>query len=336
MDGSTPSRVVYRAVIGAYEELREEPVAKTSDVDWVCFTDDPTLTSETWRVVVVEPRLAGDAIRSVRHLKIVGHPELAPYDEWLWVDNTVELVVPPEKILDEWLSDADVAAPLHSFRASVLAEAEAVLDAGRDDAVRVYEQLSTYQRHHHDRLDANPHWTGILARRTTPVVDAAMATWWEHVLRFSHRDQLSFVVTVPRDDLRLRSVQLDNLVSALHRWPRASGRRTDRAGTRLREALRPPAAELAALRAQVAAVEVERDQAASTGEAALAAVQDQHRAEASGRARAERRPAHRGRGPPRPPPGVAGCQRPAAPPGRAAAQQGRPRTHRRPADVMSI
>ena len=92
---------------------------------------------------------------------------LEEYDEWLWLDNTVELLVPPSALLADWLADADLALPLHSFRDSVPAEAEGVLDTGRDEVTRVYEQLAGYLRRHPDRLDRNPHWTGLLARRRT-------------------------------------------------------------------------------------------------------------------------------------------------------------------------
>ena len=107
---STPSRVVYRALVGGYERLREEEVAHDSDLPFICFTDDPELTSDTWQVEVVAPRLLRDATRSARALKILGHPSL---------------------------DDADVGAPLHSYRTSVLGEAEAVLDVGLDDLSRV-------------------------------------------------------------------------------------------------------------------------------------------------------------------------------------------------------
>ena len=60
---------------------------------------------------------------------------------------------------------ADVAAPLHSYRSSVLAEA--VIDGGLDDFACVYEQMTTYLRDGDDALEENPHWIGMLARRRT-------------------------------------------------------------------------------------------------------------------------------------------------------------------------
>ena len=179
----------------------------------------PACAATSWQVIPVEPRLPTDLVRSERYLKIVGHAALDGYDRTLWVDNAVELLVPPETFVDDWLEDADVASPVHTFYRTVLEEAEASIELGRDDHLRVFEQLAHYLRSAPAAVETNPHWTALLARRRTPGVDAAMTTWWEHVLRFSRRDQLAFSVVMAASDLRLNSVPLPNLRSPLHRWP---------------------------------------------------------------------------------------------------------------------
>jgi hypothetical protein len=211
--------VVYTALLGSGRELREAPVALESTADFLCFTDDPALSSETWEPVLVRPRLPGDLVRSERYLKIVGHPALNGYDRTLWVDNVVELDSVPESFVGDWLADAHVAAPLHTFYSSVLAEAQASIDLGHDDHLRVFEQLAHYVDSAPAALEANPHWTGLLARRRTHTVQAAMGLWWEHVLRYSRRDQLSFGVAMAAAGVWVASVPLANLRSELHRWP---------------------------------------------------------------------------------------------------------------------
>jgi hypothetical protein len=53
-----------------------------------------------------------------------------------------------------------------------------------------------------------------------------MRTWWEHVLRYSRRDQLSLMVALSATPgLAWRSLQLDNEESPYHRWPVAPERR---------------------------------------------------------------------------------------------------------------
>jgi hypothetical protein len=222
-DGHRPRHasrlVVYTALLGGDRQLGEAPLAEESSADFVCFTDDRTLRSDTWQVIPVEPRLPTDALRSERYLKIVGHPALAGYDRTLWVDNAVELLELPETFVDHWLEEAEVAAPVHTSYRTVLEEAEAVVDLGRDDHLRVFEQLAHYVEASPSAVETNPHWTALLARRRTPEVAAAMTTWWEHVLRYSRREQLSFTVVMAASGLRLRSVPLPNLRSPLHRWP---------------------------------------------------------------------------------------------------------------------
>ncbi len=236
---------VYTAVLGGGQQLREAPLAAESSADFVCFTDDATVRSDTWQVIPVEPRLPTDPVRSERFLKIVGHPALTGYDRTLWVDNAVELRALPETFVDGWLEEADVAAPAHTFHRSVLDEAQASIDLGKDDHLRVFEQMAHYVDSSPAAIEANPHWTALLARRRTPRVEVAMTTWWEHVLRFSRRDQLSFGVVMAASDLRLHSVPLPNLRSPLHSWP--EGRATRRGGT----VVGRHAADPAALRAEI-------------------------------------------------------------------------------------
>lgn len=71
---SSPSRrVVYTVLIGEYEKLNEQPLSKASAIPFVCLTDHPGLTSQTWQVQQVKPLFALDPIRSQRFLKFNAH-----------------------------------------------------------------------------------------------------------------------------------------------------------------------------------------------------------------------------------------------------------------------
>jgi hypothetical protein len=217
-------RAVYTALFGGYEPLHEQPQALTSTVPFICFTDDPHLTSETWDVRVVEPALIADPVRSARIVKIRGHGQLADFDETLWIDNRIVLSVDPEVILDEWLAEAELALPWHSFRDTVAGEFEIVALTRLDDPARIWEQFSHYQRYYPEILAARPHWTAIIARKNTEAVAHAMRVWGDQVLRYSRRDQLSESIALASTELTVNSVTLDNLGSHLHEWPAATER----------------------------------------------------------------------------------------------------------------
>jgi hypothetical protein len=237
-------RVVYTALMGDYETPMPQPLAGESEVDFICFTDDPALTSDDWEVRLLEPAFGADSIRSARAVKLLGHPSLAAYDESLWVDQRIRLRVDPAVILDDWLATAELAVPRHSFRADVVTEFQAVLNAGMDDSSRLYEQLTHYAGLQPALLQHRVPWTGIVARRRSPEVERGMEQWFRHVLRYSRRDQLSFVHAMHEAGLTWNSIDLDNLQSPLHEWRGPVGRSTRPSAFRVAQTLQPPVAAL--------------------------------------------------------------------------------------------
>lgn len=248
MTGS--ARAVYTAMIGAYETPLDQPIAKDSSIDFICFTDDPNLRSDEWEVRLVDRTMTRDAVRSARALKTIGHPSLAQYEETLWIDNRVRLLTDPATVLDAWLAEGDLAVPRHSYRADVVTEFQAVLEAGLDEASRVYEQLHHYSESAPQLLRHAVPWTGIMARRHTPEVNAAMEQWFHHILRYSRRDQLSFVQSMHEAGVRWTSIDLPNAESDLHEWRHPAGRSTRPLPFQIAETLQPPVAELGQLRMQ--------------------------------------------------------------------------------------
>jgi hypothetical protein len=224
-------------------------LAEASDVPFILFTDDPSLRSDAWEVRVVRPAFPLDPVRSARAVKLLGDASLAEFSETLWVDNRVELLAGPDRVCAEWLAGADFAVGRHSFRERLVDEFDAVVASGFDDPTRVYEQLIHYAETAPDVLDGPVFWTGIVARRHTAPVAAAMRTWFDHVLRYSRRDQLSlpYVLHDAAPHLAWTVLDFDNLASAWHRWPRIDahlGRRQDDPRIRFDQAIRAPLAKL--------------------------------------------------------------------------------------------
>jgi Protein of unknown function (DUF616) len=218
---STNSRAIYTVLMGGYEGLKEVTTSADDHVDSICFTDDPTLTSDTWQIRLVKPSFPSDPVRSQRLLKIRGNELLDSYDTTLYVDNSVRLKVPAGTILDRWLEDpnVDIALPLHSYRETVLDEFDELIESRYDDPARLYEQLVQYSEDHAESLNSRPYWTAIVARRSNDRVRKSMAVWADHVLRYSRRDQLSARVALDSGNVSVNAVEIDNFTSDLHEWP---------------------------------------------------------------------------------------------------------------------
>ena len=215
----TERRAVYTALFGGYEDLGEQPIAHETDIPFICFTDDPTLTSDTWQLEVVEPLFPFDMVRSQRDVKLRGNARTLSFDQTLYIDNSVRLSATPDAILDDWLATDDYAVSLHSYRERVIDEFDEIIALGYDDSSRVQEQLIHYAELYPDALYARPLWNGIICRRNTPPVAAMTALWFDHVLRYSRRDQLSATVAIALSGLKVNAIEQDNWASDIHAWP---------------------------------------------------------------------------------------------------------------------
>ncbi len=190
-------------------------------------------------------------MRSQRALKIRGHEALRDYNEWLYIDNSVLLRQPPEEILDRWLGDGDFAITRHSFRETVLDEFDAVLELGYDDVARVSEQLLHYAELKPSVLEERPYWNGMFARRNVEAVHEMTERWFDHVLRYSRRDQLSANFAFSEASVDLRVVDEHNNDSVSHQWPAGVGRNA-RMTLASRQRSGPLLAEIHRLRLQLA------------------------------------------------------------------------------------
>lgn len=247
-------RVVYTCLYGGYERLRDQPVSGESSIEFVCFTDDPDATSDTWQIRHAPPPFPADQNRSSRRPKILAHEYLADFDESLYIDNSVLLTAAPERIFAEWLPEGVPMALLaHSFRGPVREEFEAVVASGLDADWLCDEQLEHYEKHVPSALAAVTTWNGILLRRHHDLlVRETMRVWWEHVLRYSRRDQLSLAVALQATGLVPLTHAIDNHRSEYHVWPRQDRERDPAGGAPLPTG---PRRVIAGLEQQVAALE---------------------------------------------------------------------------------
>jgi hypothetical protein len=247
--------------------LNEQRVARSPDVDLICFTDDAGLSSDTWTIRHVRPIFPSDPVRSQRFLKICAHRAVPEYDASLYIDNSVILRRPGRDVIRAMLRDADtrIAAVEHSFRETVADEFDEVVSLDFDARYVCREQSAHYRQSDPDSLKERPLWTGIMARRhLDPAVIGAMELWWAHVLRYSHRDQLSVWVALRESRVQPTIHLLDNHESDIHVWPVAKRRDSSRGGT---SAARRIDSELGQLKSDLGRAATELDDATRRQEA---------------------------------------------------------------------
>ena len=119
---------------------------QSNGVDFVCFTDDPDLTSSFWQVRLL-PRGSLDPARQSKQIKALAHRILPEYEQSLYIDNTVRLKVAPHDLFDRYLSPS--LSPMicfrHRWRDCIYDEAEMVLELQYDDLDIVRRQMAIYR-----------------------------------------------------------------------------------------------------------------------------------------------------------------------------------------------
>ncbi len=231
--------VVFTALFGGYETLNELEILKHPNTRYICFTDDPTMTSETWEIFLVAPTTKANPSRASREIKMLGHKYFPEGTRSLYIDNTVRLRVDGAKVLDNWLQGCDVAFMLHAFRKTVRGEFFACSAYGLDEQAKIWNQYKYYRRDYPAVLHQRPHWGGMIARINSSKTDKFMNTWKTQFDAFAKRDQLSINVSSIISGVEIRSIEGENDASIWHEWPIHSNRqlqmRDSTSGRRLRK-----------------------------------------------------------------------------------------------------
>jgi asparagine synthase (glutamine-hydrolysing) len=195
--GQREKLVVYTAVIGAKERLGNPlagmaPTTTDLDVDFVCFTDNHDLTSEVWRFVYIDSgHLPPEKLS--RRPKAMPDKYLPDCNYSLYIDNTVAFKRLPVS------QDLETSRPYlfrtfrHATRNSLWEEADAVATIGYDEVGTICRQLDFYASLRPlESIAPLTTCTVILRSHNHPKIVEFGEIWWEEILNFSKRDQLSF------------------------------------------------------------------------------------------------------------------------------------------------
>ncbi|KAF7851841.1 hypothetical protein BT93_L2003 [Corymbia citriodora subsp. variegata] len=194
-----------------------QPIGMTeSSIKRVCYTafwDEITLAAQEqeghrvgedgyvgkWRVVVVKNLPFMDQRLNGKIPKMLGH-RLFPNAKYsIWVDSKSQFRRDPLGVLEAllWRSNSVLAISEHGARSSVYDEAKAVVKKNKATPEEVEVQLTQY---HRDGLPEDKRFNGkkalaeasVIVREHTPLTNLFMCLWFNEVVRFTSRDQLSF------------------------------------------------------------------------------------------------------------------------------------------------
>ncbi|KAL2498336.1 Protein of unknown function (DUF616) [Abeliophyllum distichum] len=182
-------------------------------VCYVAFWDEITLATQEeqghkigenrfigkWRIVIVENLPFTDQRLNGKIPKMLAHRLFVNSMYSIWVDSKSQFRRDPLGVLEAllWRSNSELAISEHGARSSVYDEAKAVVRKNKATPEEVEIQIKQY---HKDGLPEDKRFNGkkalaeasIIVRKHTPTTNLFMCLWFNEVVRFTSRDQLSF------------------------------------------------------------------------------------------------------------------------------------------------
>jgi hypothetical protein len=224
-------RVVYTCLFGHSEPFNDFVYDRHGIDEFICFTDDPSLKSDFWRIQLVGDRML-DAPRASKRINHLPHRFLSRFDESLYIDNTVRLRESPSSLFNRLLVPA--RSPLvmfrHPGRQCVYAEAEEVIRLNYDEPARIRRQMRIYETKGYPRERGLSTSGFLLRRHRDPALAKVMENWFEQTLLHSLRDQLSLDVVMWLHNFAPEYIPDKLTASTILDWPvvRPGARRVPR------------------------------------------------------------------------------------------------------------
>lgn len=190
-NGHQNNIVIYTAIFNKYDTLRKPP--KCDGCDFVCFTDDPNMRSDTYDIRVNE-RVSPDPTRDARMYKILPHKFFPEYEYSIWLDGSRKFKKKfnPQKAVEKYLKENKIAAFNHSERNCVYDEFDICLEQKKDSTDVIKKQKEKYLKESYPKENGLVDSAFLIRKHNDIKIIEFDEKWWDELSKASRRDQLSF------------------------------------------------------------------------------------------------------------------------------------------------
>lgn len=183
---------IYTASMGGFDKIEELDVL-TEGVDYIYFTDNLNLKSDTWKIITVENEF-GNSRKKARQIKLNPHLFLKEYDYSIWIDGNVDITQNLNSLIEEYFfkKKTKIATFQHFSRNCLYAEALACAVTKKDNYESIYKQVKECVDNNFPTNYGLAETNVMLRQHNDEKVQQCMEEWWRCVQYNSIRDQLSF------------------------------------------------------------------------------------------------------------------------------------------------
>lgn len=195
------SVVIYTAISGGFDDLIQHKYI-SKDFDYVCYTDTPIEDPGIWEIRSLEDR-GLDSNRNAKYYKIFPHEIFPEYEYSIWIDGNIDVLNDDlERRVYELINHNNlISANVHFERSCIYQEGNICMAYSIDDPGIIKKQMDYLASSGFPKNYGLFEMNLIFRIHNNPVIITLMNDWWEMIIRFSKRDQLSFMYALWKNDL---------------------------------------------------------------------------------------------------------------------------------------
>jgi hypothetical protein len=212
--------VVYTCITGNYDSLIE-PQFITPDYDYICYTDNPNLTSVNWEIREMPKATENlDNIRKNRYIKLHPHLLLSDYHISVYVDGCISIKEDLSKFVSSCdLQTNEIAIPTHPLRQCIYEEAKACVSCKKDTFTHINPQIQRYKTEGFPNNYGLTQNNVMVRKHNSEKCIKVMEEWWKEILNGSYRDQLSLMYVLWKNpDINIKKLPADTVNSQYFTW----------------------------------------------------------------------------------------------------------------------
>lgn len=191
--------VIYTAFTGDYDTLKY-PEVIDDNCDYICFTDNPELTSDLWKIIPMEESVL-DNNRKAKKYKLLPHKYLKDYKYSFWLDGTFKIKGSiREYIYKNIRANSKMLVPVHTERDCIYEEYKASKIIPRYPRAVMEEQIEYYKSQGFPKHYGLGVMGALFRQHNHPEVIKVMEDWWDENIKYTNQDQLSFAYVSWKND----------------------------------------------------------------------------------------------------------------------------------------
>ncbi|MDL2246082.1 DUF616 domain-containing protein [Methanobrevibacter sp. OttesenSCG-928-K11] len=180
--------LIYTAFTGDYDNLKE-PDFIDENCDYICFTENPNLTSDIWDIKLMEPSNLDDN-RKAKRYKVLPHKYFSEYKYSFWIDGTFRIKGSLREYIYKYINSPMLCA-IHPERECLYVEANVSCIFSRYSDYTVAKQVKRYEEDNMPTDYGLPALGAIFRQHNNPKIIELMNRWWDEISEYTNQDQLS-------------------------------------------------------------------------------------------------------------------------------------------------